>query len=177
MEIGIPDKIRGLFKKSQPASETIPLKSTLPEDLNKTGKNLRFPTSPWYRLRPDITEGPLKDAIGGDGPQSLFNAHSDGVVIQGDNIQVVAIKQTPEGGSPGEAQDYYYVEPSEPLFDPKGKDNLPRHVLYSKSKDTVETTGRIVRWTRLVSRKASDPLPRRVEEGIQRYLAEKAKRV
>lgn len=130
--------------------------------------NIRFPLSPWQHLRPDVKEGPLSRAIGGKGVESLFNAVSDGVVTEGDVLHVTYSGKDKNGSTQG--RDLYYVCPSQPLFDPKGKDPAPRHILYSPSagKMVLVTGGQLTGWTKFG---ADQTLPEEVRTAINNYKA------
>lgn len=155
MEIAdVVRRIKGTITKESPAQE-------LPQ------KNIRFPLSPWQYLRPDVKTGPLKDAIGGSGGESLFNAFADGAVATGDKLYLTYLVQNPQGQNTSVSHDVYYIEPQEPLFDKKGKDpHRPRHLFYFLRERKIQGMSSILTWTKFIS---NEEAPENVQKAIEDY--------
>lgn len=150
----------------QQPPEDVVLPKPLPNEL-QSGRNLRFPNSPWRHLRPDVKEGPLKNAIGGNGGESLFNAFLDGVVSKEDYLTVDYLAQGNNRRKLRDITDLFYLGPSNPIFDPKGKDPRPSHVFYSPTNNTVFKTGAILTWTKFPSARV---LPEKGKTAIDNFF-------
>jgi hypothetical protein len=120
-----------------------------------------FPGSPVEFLRPDVTNGPLKNSIAGNGSESLSNAIAQGLVRQGDNLHVISKAKS--------GDDLIYLG-SEPVKDP-GKP--PSHNFYwLKEKQTVAVNN-ITRWMRFGQ---ESELPDHARQAIEDFQTRKSGR-
>ena len=143
----IPEQIRKAIKRYPQSSPTTSSESGLP-----------FPDSPVEFLRPDLTDGPLKDSIAGNGSESLSNEIEQELVRQGDNLHVISKEHA--------GDDLIYLGP-EPIKDPS---KSPFHNFYWLKERQTVTLGRMTRWTKFGQ---GSELPNHAKQAIETYQARK----